>query len=98
MFIREKVKTLAALGSASAGLWMLVAVHITDDLGQCESATVADISSERLIGFQPCHSNEQISWKAWVSGNSLSFQFHFFDLMELLYGGETDGRFSGTGS
>ncbi|UJF22532.1 hypothetical protein [Shewanella sp. OMA3-2] len=27
-----------------------------------------------------------VSWKNWISGNSRSSQFHFIDLIELLYG------------
>lgn len=28
---------------------------------------------------------EEISWFSWVAGKSSSFQFHFFDLLELLH-------------
>ena len=28
-----------------------------------------------------------VSWTRWLSGKSSSFQFHFLDLLELLYGG-----------
>lgn len=28
---------------------------------------------------------EEISWFSWIAGNSSSFQFHFFDLLELLH-------------
>ena len=28
----------------------------------------------------------EVSWLEWFSGKSSSYQFHFFDLLELLYG------------
>ncbi|MBU3020794.1 hypothetical protein [Aestuariibacter sp. A3R04] len=28
----------------------------------------------------------EVSWLEWFSGKSPSYQFHFFDLLELLYG------------
>ncbi len=28
----------------------------------------------------------EVSWLEWASGKSTSYQFHFFDLLELLYG------------
>lgn len=31
-----------------------------------------------------CHVESSVSWLNWFSGKSLSGQFHFFDLLELL--------------
>ena len=96
MFIREKVKTLAALGSVTAGVWMLASVSALDQAEQCHQKVTSVANAEHVES--ECGSQMQISWRAWASGKSLSFQFHFFDLLELLYGGESDSRFSGQGN
>ncbi len=95
MFIREKVKTLAALGSVTAGLWMLASVSALDQAEQCRQEITSGATQRDK---SECSSQMPISWRAWASGKSLSIQFHFFDLLELLYGGESDGRFSGQGN
>lgn len=35
----------------------------------------------------------EVSWLEWVAGKSTSYQFHFFDLLELLYG-RSDSNFN----
>lgn len=35
----------------------------------------------------------EVSWLEWAVGKSSSYQFHFFDLMELLYG-RSDSNFN----
>ena len=35
----------------------------------------------------------EVSWLEWAAGKSTSYQFHFFDLLELLYG-RSDSNFN----
>lgn len=97
---KAPAKRWALLGSGvSAGLYLLVTLVFTGAdarcLSQAESAT--ELSAGQLPSVQsltPCQSKPEISWQTWVAGNSPSYQFHFYDLLELLYGGNNDGQFN----
>ncbi|RUO76577.1 hypothetical protein CWI84_11290 [Idiomarina tyrosinivorans] len=44
-------------------------------------------TTETTTASQQCTAPaEKISWQSWLTGESRSTQFHFFDLVELLFG------------
>ena len=97
---RVQVKRWALLGSGvSAGMYLLVTLMFTGADTSCPTLNeaAAELPAGQLPAGQrilPCQSQPEISWQAWVVGNSPSYQFHFFDLLELLYGGNSDGQFN----
>ena len=97
---RTKVERWALLGSGvSAGMYLLVTLMFTGADTSCPTLSDAatELPASQLPAGQmnlPCQLQPEISWQAWVVGNSPSYQFHFFDLLELLYGGNSDGQFN----
>ncbi|WP_137168303.1 hypothetical protein [Salinimonas lutimaris] len=97
---KAPAKRWALFGSGvSAGMYLLVTLVFTGAEAGCPS--LAESATEAPAGQLPavqslasCQSKPEISWQAWVVGNSPSYQFHFYDLLELLYGGNNDGQFN----
>ncbi|QIR15832.1 hypothetical protein [Shewanella aestuarii] len=53
----------------------------------CKSDTTYNTSLPSNHPTNRCATQQHdVSWKNWITGNSRSGQFHFIDLIELLYG------------
>ncbi|WP_100642686.1 hypothetical protein [Alteromonas facilis] len=50
--------------------------------------------SQPLNAQSPCAlvANEKVNWFDWIGGKSRSYQFHFLDLLELLYSNDSESR------
>lgn len=59
----------------------------TDQACACDANVNYNASLPSSHPVNRCAVKEHdVSWKNWISGNSRSSQFHFIDLIELLYG------------
>lgn len=94
IFTANRVRKAGVLSAALAGLWMLVAVSPapSSSLGCLPDAQVATPATPVSDPTASC--DQAVSWQTWVFGQPRSMQFHFYDLLELLYGGESDSRWS----
>lgn len=57
---------------------------------QSTTLAVVALTAGLLIGaglhIQSTNDNDQsVSWYSWLTGNSISYDFHYLDLLELLY-------------
>ena len=90
---------LASAGSAVLAIAMYAqtsGVHLATT-ANCERATM----SEELSVACNQTLSEQVSWADWLVGKSRGYQFHFLDLLELLYSDNSannDSFNSGTSS
>ena len=85
-----------SIASALSGI-ALVAVLSSNALdnqvtGSCLKS--ANSSNETSLNITTCNSfmAEAVSWFDWVGGKSRSHQFHFLDLLELLYSSDDEER------
>lgn len=69
-----------ALGSMLVPAWQSDSANVTQ---QCDRV-MTNIEADQAA--QLCNApSEKVTWKTWFAGESRSSQFHFFDLLELLY-------------
>ncbi|QPG05430.1 hypothetical protein IT774_15230 [Salinimonas marina] len=97
MFMRIKthLKNLSSAAFVLTAVWAMAWVVIPQQQPQCLSETEAASMVTSLSDSLPdCLQNASVNWHDWVAGHSRSYQFHFFDLLELLDGGGNDNRFS----
>lgn len=94
MFNKGRTKTLLTLISVSAGLWISLSVTRITPESVCQYHFSPQYSAVLPVNTadNECALDQatQVSWLSWVSGKSLSYQFHFLDLLELLYGNSAE--------
>ncbi|WP_126827805.1 hypothetical protein [Pseudidiomarina taiwanensis] len=49
-------------------------------------------TSEGQLAQQQCEAEQQVTWSTWFTGQSRSTQFHFLDLVELVFGEPSQQR------
>lgn len=86
------IKQAFAVTAVLAGLFAVYCVwspantpvsSISNSTQRCEALLA---STESIELKDTCHPNTtQVTWGHWVKGESRSAQFHFFDLLELLF-------------
>lgn len=74
------VFTVAALSSQQANQFDSSSACVCQDDTGYNTSLPASHPSNR------CAVKDDLSWKSWLTGNNSSTQFHFVDLLELLYG------------
>ena len=98
----ERIKSIASLKACrklSATLMGAMAVTLSAyvfaqtglNASSCQDGQqmcTNDASRVAAHAVQQCDglATVEVSWLEWVSGKSSSYQFHLFDLLELLYG------------
>ncbi|WP_179287528.1 hypothetical protein [Paraferrimonas haliotis] len=80
-------------GIALTTVILVAATKLTDTLpdyaqAACVCGPNAQIDNSLPLSH-PRNRCADLSWGAWVTGNSSSSQMHFIDLLELLYGHES---------
>ncbi|WP_100658019.1 hypothetical protein [Alteromonas flava] len=55
--------------------------------GNCEQQFAVDLQTQPTCVTK---TNESIGWFDWIGGKSRSYQFHFLDLLELLYSNDSE--------
>ncbi|QJR80561.1 hypothetical protein CA267_007120 [Alteromonas pelagimontana] len=98
MFKSGRTKALLAVCGLATGIWVSQVVgHVTPEAA-CDHQLKMEFNSALSATHlqNPCLPGEtsHVSWLSWVSGKSQSYQFHFLDLLELLYGKSGDGEFN----
>ncbi len=99
MFRNRTTKRVTALVGASAGLWIAAVgagLHTASFCEYQQEMELTPLMPTTEMAAQCSQSqvpSEHVSWSSWATGQSSSFQFHFLDLLELLYGSESE--FSG---
>lgn len=96
--LRMTFKTCTTLSVAVAGVGFAGLVAFTEPDTVCEFQPLTEYDN-RLpashVQNQCVGANYgEVSWVSWVSGRSLSYEFHYLDLLELLHGGGKDNDFS----
>jgi hypothetical protein len=89
----KSVKSIAAMVTTST-LVVLISFAFSSSAKQsidqacaCDTDVNYNASLPSSHPVNRCATKEHdVSWKNWISGNSRSSQFHFIDLIELLYG------------
>ena len=97
MFMRIKthLKNLSSAALILTGVGAMAWVVIPQQPTRCLSESEPSVMVRSLPDALPdCLQNASVNWHDWVAGHSQSYQFHFFDLLELLDGGGNDNRFS----
>ena len=95
MRIKTHLKNLSSAALILTAVWAMAWVVIPQQPTQCFSDSESSVVVTSLPDTLPdCLQNASVNWHDWVVGHSRSYQFHFFDLLELLDGGGTDNRFS----
>lgn len=93
-----RLKTCTTLSVAMAGVGFAGLVMFTGPNTVCEFQPVTDYDSRLPASHvqNQCVADNhgEVSWTSWVAGRSLSYEFHYLDLLELLYGGSDDNDFS----
>ena len=90
-------KTIVSVLSASAVVVMLNLKALdTEWLVECQAST----SSFKPEQSHLCKNSmlDSVNWFDWLGGKSRSYQFHFLDLLELLYSDDNDDSGSGFNS
>ena len=95
----------------TSGLAAVFAIGLLTNIGTIHSSLNVDSECSATAPYalaqsdafkQACSANvkETVSWFNWIGGKSPSYQFHFLDLLELLYDDESanDGMPQGGGS
>ncbi|MCU7553321.1 hypothetical protein OCL06_01775 [Alteromonas sp. ASW11-19] len=92
------IKTSMTMMACVAGLGLAGAVTVT------EPETVCEFQPEQQFDARLPASHIQnqcsrvnmgeVSWLSWVAGRSLSYDFHYLDLLELLHDDSNDGDLS----
>lgn len=97
MLMRTKtyLKKVAPAVFAITAVWAIAGVYVPQEQAQCLTPPDTVVSASVISGTLPeCLKTASVSWFDWMSGDSRSYQFHFFDLLELLDGSRSDNRFS----
>lgn len=93
-----RLKTCTSLSVAMAGVGIAGLVMFTEPDSVCEFQPATDYDTRLPASHvqNQCVSshNGEVSWTSWAAGRSLSYEFHYLDLLELLYGGSNDTDFS----
>lgn len=97
--MRNDVKLLSIAGGIFASAMVVVALQ--KPASECHWQSQMDmqtVSSVSVNTSSPtCDSDvTEVSWYSWLAGKSASYQFHFLDLLELLY--KSDNRQSKLGT
>lgn len=84
-------KTAVIAVCLSVSLFLAQEYASTQALAMCEFHPVSEeyeqaLPQGHLVTQCGAAMVSEVSWLEWFSGKSSSYQFHFFDLLELLYG------------
>ncbi|MDM7861255.1 hypothetical protein QTP81_11680 [Alteromonas sp. ASW11-36] len=80
--------SIAATASAAAIVFVLHTGSVESQLmEQCE---MVKAQSNHSVTTCQVSAQETVSWFDWIGGKSQSYQFHFLDLLELLYSDDSD--------
>ncbi len=91
--MRNDVKLLSLAGSIVASAVIVVALQ--QPASQCHWQSQMDMQSASTVSITTYPSPTcdgdvtEVSWFSWLAGKSASYQFHFLDLLELLYKHDT---------
>lgn len=55
-----------------------------------QKVSIEAYESERVSENKVSDNTDRVSWFSWFSGDSASYQFHFLDLLELLYHNDSE--------
>ena len=78
--------SIAAIASAVVVAFLLDTSAVESQLmEQCEQAQADYATSTCQVAAA-----ETVSWFDWIGGKSRGYQFHFLDLLELLYSDDSD--------
>ncbi|MCL1143550.1 hypothetical protein [Shewanella gaetbuli] len=93
-FCRSNPFTSVAASAVTTTLVVMMAATFSqNEDNQSAKACACKADVEYNTSLPSSHPNNRcaledhdVSWKNWITGNSRSNQFHFIDLIELLYG------------
>lgn len=93
----RNIAKLTMAGGAFAVAAMVTTLSTTTSECQWQSHMDVHAATSISIANQPpvCDADvTEVSWFSWLAGKSASYQFHFIDLLELLYSNDSrSGQF-----
>lgn len=98
--MRANVKLSLAGGVIAAVIMMAALPQSTSECNWQSQMNVQTRSSISISDqMRVCDDDvTEVSWYSWLAGKSASYQFHFLDLLELLYSPDNRGGNLGTHS
>ena len=98
--MRSDVKLSLASGVIAA---VVMVAALPQSSKECNWHSHIDVQTRTSISVneqaRTCDDNvTEVSWYSWLAGKSASYQFHFLDLLELLYSRDNRGGNLGTHS
>lgn len=89
---KKRLQSALLLSGFTAVIAVAALSHQQSDQLSASSACVCQDGANYNTSLPASHPNnrcavkDDLSWKSWLTGNNSSTQFHFVDLLELLYG------------
>ncbi len=90
---QKHLKSTILLSSLATVFTVAALTEQQEDILNASAACVCESDSNQYNTALPashpsnrCATKDDLSWKTWLTGNNSSTQFHFVDLLELLYG------------